>query len=166
MRGGFNNRDISYELNGGGGSAPTAITVVEGTTITLASSPTRVGYQFAGWQVGANRYSPNSSYLVTTSVVFTASWTPKAVAFSYVLNGGGGGNAAAGSVNSDASFTFASAPTRTGYNFTGWKINDAGTVYSAGTSITMPASDSPIVIYAQWTAKDVFGYYDLGGGSY
>jgi uncharacterized repeat protein (TIGR02543 family) len=74
MRGGFSNRDVSYLLNGGGGSAPAASTVVEGSTITLASAPSRDGYQFLGWLAGANRYSPNSSYVVTTSVVFTATW--------------------------------------------------------------------------------------------
>ena len=73
-RGGFSNRDISYELNGGGGSTPAASTVVEGTTITLAAAPSRDGYLFAGWRVGANSYSQNSSFVVTTSVVFTASW--------------------------------------------------------------------------------------------
>jgi uncharacterized repeat protein (TIGR02543 family) len=74
MRGGFSNRDVSYVLNGGDGSAPAASTVVEGTTITLASAPSRDGYLFAGWRVGANSYSPNSSFVVTTAVVFTASW--------------------------------------------------------------------------------------------
>lgn len=73
-RGGFNNRTVSYLLNGGGGSAPADSTVVEGSTITLAGAPSRDGYLFAGWLVGANRYSPNSSYVVTTSVVFTATW--------------------------------------------------------------------------------------------
>ena len=73
-RGGFSNRDVSYLLNGGGGSTPAASTVVEGSSILLASAPSRDGYLFAGWLAGANRYSPNSSYVVTTSVVFTATW--------------------------------------------------------------------------------------------
>ena len=46
-------------------------------------------------------------------------------------------------------FTLAAAPTRTGYTFQGWKLDN--TNYAAGTTYTMPARD--ITFEAQWVSS-------------
>ena len=170
MRGGFNDRTVTYDLSGGAGISPTTVSTFEGASITLAGTPTKVGYQFEGWQLGATRYNASSAYSVTTSVTFTAVWSAKLVSYSYDLNGGTSTVPAPGSVASGSQFTTAPTPTRasvtvgdivTYYTFTGWKINNTGSSLTAGTLATMPGSDSPVVIFAQWNA---FSYNLNGGG--
>ena len=169
MRGGFNNLNVTYELSGGAGISPTTVSTVEGSVITLAGTPVRAGYEFEGWQLGATRYNASSAYTVTTSVTFTAVWSAKLVFYSYDLNGGTSTVPASGSVASGSQFTTAPTPTRasvtvgdivTYYTFTGWKINNSGSSLAAGVLTTMPGSDSPVVIYAQWSAMS----YNLNGG--
>lgn len=43
--------------------------------------------------------------------------------------------------------TGANAYTKSGYHFTGWKVNNAGDLITAGSSVTMNAN---VVLYAQW----------------
>lgn len=171
MRGGFNNLNVMYELSGGAGISPTTVSTVEGSVITLAGTPSRVGYLFDGWQLGATRYSASSAYTVTTSVTFIAVWSPKLVSYSYNLNGGTSEVPATGVIASGASFTTAATPSRadlvvedivTYYTFTGWKINNVGVGLNANTSVQMPGSDTPIVIWAQWQAMN----YNLNGGGW
>ena len=83
------------------------------STFTTPAAPSRVGYTFAGWQI--NNSGPliaantdTSLPITTETIVISAKWTPKSVAFSYALNGGSGGSAAPGSANSDSFFTLAS----------------------------------------------------------
>jgi uncharacterized repeat protein (TIGR02543 family) len=168
MRGGFNNRNVTYELSDGAGISPTTVSTVEGATITLPE-PTKDGYSFDGWQLGATRYSASSAYTVTTSVTFTAVWSPKLVSYSYNLNGGTSTVPAPGAVYSGTSFNLAVIPSWadlvvgdivTYYTFTGWKINNVGVGLNANTSVQMLGSDTPIVIWAQWLAVT----YNLNGG--
>jgi hypothetical protein len=74
-------------------------------------------------------------------------------------------------IASGASFTTAATPSRTDlvvedivtyYTFTGWKINNVGAGLNANTSVQMPGSDTPIVIWAQWQAMN----YNLNGGGW
>jgi uncharacterized repeat protein (TIGR02543 family) len=171
MRGGFNNLNVTYELSGGAGISPTTVSTVEGSVITLAGTPAKAGYQFEGWQLGATRYGASSAFTVTTSVTFTAIWSPKLVSYSYNLNGGTSVVPASGSIASGTSFNLAATPSRTDlvvgdivtyYTFTGWKIGNVGVALNANSSLQMPGSDSPIVIYAQWQAMN----YNLNGGGW
>lgn len=168
MRGGFNDRTVTYDLSGGAGMSPTTVSTFESATISLAGTPTKVGYQFEGWQLGSTRYSASSAYTVTTSVTFTAVWSAKRVAYSYNLNGATGITPGDGSVLSEAGFITAPAPSRTGYNFLGWntKADGSGTPFAAGTSVVMPASDNAVVFYAQWQARTVTFSYNLNGGNW
>jgi uncharacterized repeat protein (TIGR02543 family) len=85
-----------------------------------------------------------------SAVVIYAQWTAKTVNFTYNLVDGTG-VATAGSTTSGGSFTLAEEPSKVGYVFAGWKINNTGELLNAGASVTMPASDSAVVIYAQWS---------------
>jgi uncharacterized repeat protein (TIGR02543 family) len=139
--------------------------------ITLAGTPVKAGYQFEGWQLGATRYNASSAFTVSTSVTFTAVWSAKLVSYSYELNGGTSTVPASGSIASGTSFNLAATPSRTDlivgdivtyYTFTGWKINNIGLPLGANSSLQMPGSDTPIVIWAQWQAM----FYNLNGGGW
>ena len=98
-----------------------------------------------------------------SDVSIVAQWTAKTVNFSYDLDGGTG-VAADGSTTSDTNFTLATAPSKVGYDFTGWKINDTGDLLAAGSSAAMPASDSDVSIVAQWTLSGFDITFEEQGG--
>ena len=61
---------VSFDAAGGTGT-PTA-TIVAGDTITAPTSPTRDGYEFAGWTVNGSIY--NFTIPVTEPITLTATW--------------------------------------------------------------------------------------------
>jgi uncharacterized repeat protein (TIGR02543 family) len=128
---------ITYNANGGTGTAPAAQTVTGGASVTLASGSglTRSGYTFGGWNAnsagtGAS-YSAGTSYSFTANTTLYAKWTNTGtqVTITYSANGGTGTAPAAQTVTGGASVTLASGSglTRSGYTFGGWNANSAGT---------------------------------------
>jgi hypothetical protein len=159
----------SYNTNGGS-TAPASGSGNDGSTITLASSPTQSGYTFGGWNDGTTTYAAGASYTLSSNgsaIVFTAQWTAITDAYSYNTNGGSTAPAS-GSGNDGSTITLASSPTQSGYTFGGW--NDGTTTYAAGASYTLSSNGSAIVFTAQWTvatpvyAMDYFSYSDPSVG--
>ena len=69
---------VSFDLNGGSGSAPTQYFVDIDTVPALKpDNPTREGYQFRGWLNGDNGYAFSNP--VTNSVNLTAKWALSSV---------------------------------------------------------------------------------------
>lgn len=70
--------DVTYDLNGGTGTAPTQGKVAENGTFTVASAegitpPT--GKEFAGWSDGTTTYAAGATYTMgAAAVTFTAQW--------------------------------------------------------------------------------------------
>lgn len=70
---------VTYNLNGGSGTAPTDSNKYEsGSSVTVTSTtPTRSGYVFAGWATSANgsiAYTSGSSFKITANVTLYAVW--------------------------------------------------------------------------------------------
>jgi uncharacterized repeat protein (TIGR02543 family) len=133
-------------------------------------------YVFAGWTFGANTYQAGSKYRMTTAApIFVAQWL-KLLAVRYVLNGG---SLATDDQLYDAECTFAAdyqcggtnlsitlnnAPSRTGFNFTGWVSQGASsTLISANTLYTL--NDSNYIFYATWSPKSYRVTYAAGLGT-
>lgn len=138
--------------NPNGSTSPSGGTA---SSVTLASPGTRSGYTFAGWQVqdinGNNLGTANVGdvYTLSRATVFVATWTINNITLTYNYNGNGSSDTTA-SVTPGTTFTLTSAPTRTGYTFSGW--NDAyGTSYGTTGTSTQNAPSSPFTLYAQWT---------------
>ena len=172
----LNKTAISYALtwnlnNGTGGTnRPSSINYNASLTFpTVAQSPTRTGYTFAGWNDGTTTYNAGSSinpYTSTSGKNFTAQWTAISYALTWNLNNGTGGTNRPSSINYNASLTFptvAQSPTRTGYTFAGW--NDGTTTYNAGSSINPYTSTSGKNFTAQWTALTYSVSYVKDGGT-
>jgi uncharacterized protein (TIGR02145 family)/uncharacterized repeat protein (TIGR02543 family) len=146
---------VTYNINGGSGTAPDKDTVNAGSNVTLASGSglTRTGYTFGGWNSNSSgsgtNYSAGSSYTPSGNITLYARWT---CTVTYDINDGSGTAPAAQTVNAGSGVTLAggSGLTRTGYTFGGWNTNNSGTGtnYNAGSSYT-PAGD--ITLYAKWT---------------
>lgn len=68
---------ISYDLNGGTGTAPATQFKRHDMGIELAAAPSRIGFTFAGWH-GDNgeTYEAGSTYTENHNLVLTAQWIP------------------------------------------------------------------------------------------
>ena len=114
---------VSYALEGGVNAHgnPAAFTI-ESDDITLAA-PIRTGYTFTGW-TWQGQTEPQLVVTVPTGThehkLFVANWQATVYTVAYTLNGGENAqnNPTAFTIESDV-LTLA-APTRTGYDFTGW----------------------------------------------
>ena len=145
------NYSISYTMNGGSCSSPKTSYTIETATFTLCT-PTRNGYNFAGW-TGSNGSTKQTSVSIakgsTGNKSYTANWTAVNYSISYTLNSGSvSGNPTSYNIET-ASFTLKN-PTRDGYTFAGW----SGTGISGkSTSVTVSKGSTGNRSYtANWTA--------------
>ena len=137
-----------------------------------ATTPTREGYSFTGWDTAADGsgtdYAAGSSYTLPASGTDTlyAQWDPNTVTLAYGANGGSGAPGdQSGDAFSDVTVS-ATTPTREGYSFKGWDTaaDGSGVDYPAGSSYTLPASGTD-TLYAQWDPNTVTLAYSANGGS-
>jgi uncharacterized repeat protein (TIGR02543 family) len=140
---------LTYDSQGGSSVSPQ--TFVTDETIVVAADPTRAGYTFTGWfttasggsSVGAT-YTP----LLPVDVTLYAQWTANSYTVTYDTQGGSA--VSSGSYTWGGSVTLPSAPTRSGYTFTGWFTGASGG--SALGATYTPGTPADLTLYAQWTA--------------
>lgn len=139
------------------GSYNSTITLDSGMTDNYTEGATT--YYFQGWSDGTSTFKKGDTFrLGADNITLTAQW----VAIYGVRYSLGGGTVAAGDNLYDEQCTLGvyycsnnqsiqanSAPSRSGYNFTGWK-DQSGTDIAAGASFTV--SSTSYLLYAQWTA--------------
>ncbi len=130
-------------------------------------------YRFVGWSDGTSMYAAGSTYLLgDTDVTMTAQWV-RVLQVRYTLNGGTGvlsgddecATSIGGGVflcDSNQVITASAAPTRTGYDFSGWKDQN-NAVIAAGSTFTV--TNSRYLLYAQWTPINYTVTYAANGGT-
>jgi uncharacterized repeat protein (TIGR02543 family) len=148
------------------GSAITAGLTTTGSSISASpGTPTRTGYEFAGWFVlasGGAAISFPYSHGQTANFTLFAQWTADSQVITYDSQGGSA--ITAGSTSTGGSIaTSPGTPTRTGYTFTGWFIATTG-----GSAITFSYTHgrtASFTLYAQWSANSLTITYDSQSGS-
>ena len=164
---------VTYNANGGSG-APSGSSAQFGATVTVsASTPTRAGYSFTGWNTQANGsgtpYASSDTFsMPSNNVTLYAQWQVSTVVLTYDKNTGDtvANVPVSVSANAGSSLTLSSnTPVRTGYTFTGWntQANGSGTSYARSANFTMPSTD--VTLSAQWSIKSYTLTYNLNGGS-
>ena len=75
---------VTYDPNGGTGTAPTTADTAEGGTFQLPANPfRRPGYQFTGWSYDGTVYQPGDTFTMPDhDVTFSAQWNPIAYAIT------------------------------------------------------------------------------------
>ncbi|MTA28312.1 MAG: hypothetical protein F2562_05580, partial [Actinobacteria bacterium] len=150
---------LSYDLNGGTTNPPIgALASTSSSVQAAASTPTRVGYTFTGWNTQANGQgiaaaSGASFSMPPNDTTLYAQWSAQTFTVTYDANGGSGGPSQQ-NATTDSSVTVSSVvPTRSGFTFAGWNttIGGTGTNYSTSASFTMPPDN--VALWAQWTAN-------------
>ena len=114
---------ITYILDGATNAKtnPTTYTI-ETDTITLAN-PYKTGYTFNGWKEG--NVIPKGS---TGDKTFTVNLTPTPYIITWDFAGGTGNGEYLASYTIESNNVTVKAPTRTGYDFAGWKDNSGNIV--------------------------------------
>ena len=146
---------LSFNLGGGIGDAPVALTGLFESFVTLPSSDDfeREDHVFEGWYDGKNLYESGERYeMPKTNVVLTAQWIAKRF-HTFNLNGGVG---EAPVVIKDIPGTTITLPDssafdRDYYTFVGW--SDGVRTYSANASYTV--GDEGVEFIAVWNPNTI-----------
>ena len=174
--------NITYNLDGG--SLAEKKTKYTGLDRFTLPTPTKTGYTFTGW-TGTDLSGITSSVTVGYkdhgNRSYTTHWQANSYDISYDYAGGARGSKAPTSAGYDANVEI-SAPTRTGYKFTGWNITgmDSGVTHYFGSATStgttrnsekatvyknLRATTGTVKFTATWEAAQYTVQFDANGGS-
>ena len=132
---------------------PTTHTYGKATTI---GNPTKTGYTFAGWKINGGTTAKKPLTLGATSytadISLEAAWTVNKYTITYT------GVTGAALSPKPTTHTYGTAttvgdPTKTGYTFAGWKINNSATA-TKSLKLGATAYTANISLEATWTANN------------
>jgi uncharacterized repeat protein (TIGR02543 family) len=149
---------VSFDSNGG--SAVGNQSVLYNGTATEPPAPASTGYTFSGWYADSGLSTAFSfATPITSDITLYAKWTLSTYTVSF--NSTGGSAVSSQTVDYNATASQPTAPTRTGYTFSGWYA-DSGltTAFVFSTPIT-----SNITLYAKWTINTYTVSFESNGGS-
>ena len=162
---------ISYNVNGGSGSAPSSTNwtydTVTAKSLDSGSGLTKLGYSFGGWSTSASATTGSLTSTPASNVTYYAVWTPEVYSVSYVANGGSGNGPTETGKTLGSTFTLAAANSFTAPNSGGTFIfaywSDGTANYSAGSTYLMPAG--PVTLSANWIQLFDVTYNANGGAT-
>ncbi len=127
---------VTFELNGGDGTAPPKQVINEKGKATKPTDPTRAGYRFDGWYDDANLWNFNT--VVTKNVTLKAMWTEQ---LTVTFDSDNGDSVTTVDVYDGEKVSAIENPTRENYTFTGWFNGDTKWDFNdiISTSITLTA---------------------------
>ena len=141
-------KKFTVTFNSNGGTSIDPVEVKKGKTVTKPADPTRVGFDFKGWNKGDTSY--DFSTPVKESFVLRAVWEEKSdVNYFTVTLDANGGTLPSGESNTirvpeGGTIGTLPTPTREGYKFNYWTLN--GTAFNTNTEI-----EENITLVASWT---------------
>ncbi|WP_213413470.1 S-layer homology domain-containing protein [Xylanibacillus composti] len=155
---------ITYNGNGAEGSAPSDSKayypgIVDTVEVLGQGDLTKTGHSFAGWNATGTFseavYKEGDTFTISEETTLYAVWTPNPYLVTYNGNGDDGTGAAPSAVTEGYGTDITVSGNtgnlvKAGYSFAGWNTaaDGSGTSYPAGSSFTIPASDT--TLYAQW----------------
>jgi uncharacterized repeat protein (TIGR02543 family) len=149
-------RRVIFKANDGTGAIYAVRTVTAGDTIgdSFPGEPSRDGYDFSGWktQPGGGGSSFGRATPVSADATVYAQWTAKTYTVTFKSNDGTDTTWDTRTVTVPVTTitNFPDAPSRDGYDFSGWKTQSdgGGSSFDSATPVNADAT-----VYAQWTAK-------------
>lgn len=143
-------------FNTGGGSSVATQTIDAGALVGEPTTPTRSGFEFAGWREGAvDGPLYDFSTPVNADLVLYASWIEsESSTVAVTFNPENGSSPLEYSFLKGTKIGTLNEPTRTGYTFVGWFTAPTG-----GTQITSSyVVSSDLTLYAHWTEATQSAY--------
>ena len=149
---------ITYNIDGGSGTAPASQTVNPGTVIQLPTySGTKPGYNSKDkWIIGSQEYAPGSNYTVNSNVTAKWKWEVIPVTQYTVTFVDRGTTLKTVTGPTGKLVTPPSDPTRSGYDFIGWNTNQNA---STGIQVISTIGTSNVTYYAIWKEQEKTAYY-------
>ena len=163
---------VTYELNEGtlSNDAPTSYREGEGLVLPI---PTKEGYEFLGWTLSnsSSSYIKEITKTQTGNVTVYAKWNKLVVYSNIVYELDGGTNPEnAPSKYQEGKTVVLPTPTKNGYKFLGWSLEEGSTSYVENISSSQKGE---VTLYANWQKNEepVTGdpftiTYELNGGSW
>ena len=159
----WSNDAYSVSFDSCGGSTVSGINVVFDNSYGTLPTPERQYYSFDGWYTAENGGTKvEATTVVSKSADHTlyAHWTRKTVSVVYVGNGGTGFENPI--VYNLGEVYKPNVPTKTGYTFVEWCLNEDGS--EAISSSTIVENEKPHTLYAKWQANEYTLTFDAKGG--
>ena len=154
---------VSFQTNGG--SIVEAQTIALGGTVTEPEAPTKEGFVFQGWYVD-QEYTQAYDFAtpVNTDITLYAKWVDGEVPAAYVVSfdSKGGSAVDAQTVSEGAAAVEPTAPTRAGFLFKGWFLDEA---YTQAYDFKTPVNAN-ITLFANWEEIRCILVYDVNGGKW
>ena len=132
-----NNYTVTFDSNGG--TSVTSQTIEYNHNATKPSDPTKTGYDFVEWQLNGVKY--NFTEQVTGDITLIAVYNVKT--YTVTFDADGGTSVASQTVEHGQTATRPSDPTRSGYKFVRWLLNE--NEYNFGNQVT-----GDITLLAEW----------------
>jgi uncharacterized repeat protein (TIGR02543 family) len=161
---------VTFKSNyGANNTLDTKTVTVPVTAITgFPAAPSRLGYNFGGWNTQANGDGTvfTASTAVNASITVYAQWDT--YSYTVTFNNNGGNTAAVPAAKTVASpainvGSLPVPPSRSGYSFAGWNTHDddGESEFTAATTVS-----GNITVYAQWTRAIITLNPDAGDGAF
>ncbi len=134
------------------------------TMLGSLPSVSRSGCTFLGWYTEAEggELISESTLVPLNGATYYAHWSYNAYTITYDTNGGSGTYSNIVNDYLTEVALSATAPTRTGYTFTGWKSSFDNTVYSSGATFEIPYQNTTLT--AQWEVNSYTVTFNANGG--
>lgn len=139
------------------GSVVSPQEVLEDGKVKEPIKPTKENYNFKEWQLNGKKYDFNTK--VTKDLTLKAVWEEKPVVVKYTVSFDSKGGTSVNSqiVEAGSKAKEPTKPTKSGYTFKGWKLNDGDYDFSkaVNSDITLIASWEEVKVQDKytWTAK-------------
>jgi uncharacterized repeat protein (TIGR02543 family) len=151
---------ISYDWNGGRGTAVADVNYTFGTTaitLPLVGDRVRDGYTFAGWSESLGGSALASTYTPSQTRTLYALWNIGNFTVTYDAGRGTIANSTASVANGGN--TILPLPTRANFTFNGWHtaVTGGSSVGSNGATFTPTSSQT---VYARWIQNSLYGITD------
>ena len=139
---------VTLDVNGGTGADELELTATYGVVLNLPTV-TKAGFKFVGWKLNGNAYDVSTAWtLEDATATLVATWTEKGTTVTLSLDGG--------SYDGDTTIVAIygqvltlKTPTKVGFNFAGWTLNDS----AFNTANPWSLEDEAATLVANWTAK-------------
>ena len=144
------------EFDSQGGSLVESIYDALGRPVTMPADPTKTGYTFSEWNTQADGEGDAGTTITTmpeNGATLYAQWTANTYTVTFNYNGATSGNSTADkSVTYDSTYGTLPSPSKAGYAFGGWYLDDGftGTEVVSATAVTTASNHN---LYAKWTAQ-------------
>lgn len=158
---------ITYDLNGGSGGCAEA-EVEKGSNYTIcATTPTKDGYIFQGWEYNGTTYKEGATISnIQSDITLVAQWNPITYSVVFDANGGLGTMERQTFTYDDAQSLTANTFTRDNYEFAGWNTatNGSGKSYDDEEEVKNLTTENgaTITLYAQWQKLYTVTFYNIG----